>query len=81
MSPSLSGDPLIHYSMLVNRVDLLNFKGTYSLNRQGIVNFVNNIIIITNLCLRVTETEQEERELKVKARMGTLILPGGQVME
>lgn len=67
--------------MLVNRVNLLNFKGTYSLNRQGIVNFVNNIIIITNLCLRVTETEQEERELKVKARMGTLILPGGQVME
>lgn len=81
MSPSLSGDQLIHYSMLVNRVDLLNFKGTYSLNRQGIVNFVNNIIIITNLCPRVTETEQEERELKVKARMGTLILPGGQVME
>lgn len=67
--------------MLVNRVNLLNFKGTYSLNRQGIVNFVNNIIIITNLCPRVTETEQEERELKVKARMGTLILPGGQVME
>ena len=81
MSPSLSGDQLIHYSMLVNRVNLLNFKGTYSLNRQGIVNFVNNIIIITNLCPRVTETEQEERELKVKARMGTLILPGGQVME
>ncbi|XP_019851593.1 PREDICTED: dual specificity mitogen-activated protein kinase kinase 7-like isoform X2 [Amphimedon queenslandica] len=27
---------------------------------------------------RVTESEQEERELKVKARMGTLVLPGGQ---